>query len=169
MITDDNHPLAGKLLISSYITGEGDNEKAYLVQDAAGELKLADETPTAELFVTRQVTLHDGSEVTVKSSFQCLKEAANRMTLEEYSQRCHVPVKTIESLGKALTSYDRKAAVISHGGMMGGNGFYTAWSVIMLNALIGNLNLKGGVSVGGGKFNGKTMGRVIKLPAIKAK
>ncbi len=89
------------------------------MQDAAGELKLADETPTAELFVTRQVTLHDGSEVTVKSSFQCLKEAANRMTLEEYSQRCHVPVKTIESLGKALTSYDRKAAVISHGGMMG--------------------------------------------------
>ncbi len=53
--------------------------------------------------LTRQVTLHDGSEVTVKSSFQCLKEAANRMTLEEYSQRCHVPVKTIESLGKALT------------------------------------------------------------------
>lgn len=90
-----------------------------MVQDASGELKPADDVTQAELFVTRQVTLHDGSEVTVKSSFQCLKEAAERMTLEEYSERCQVPVKTIESLGRALTSYDRKAAVISHGGMMG--------------------------------------------------
>lgn len=35
---------------------------------------------------------------------------------------------------------------------MSGNGFYNSWAVMMLNALIGNLNLKGGVSVGGGKF-----------------
>ncbi|TON21335.1 hypothetical protein CGH60_25865, partial [Vibrio parahaemolyticus] len=63
----------------------------------------------------------------------------------------------------------RKAAVISHGGMMGGNGFYTAWSVIMLNALIGNLNLKGGVSVGGGKFNGATDGPCYKMDSFKGK
>ncbi|WP_272521207.1 tetrathionate reductase subunit TtrA [Providencia sp. PROV202] len=174
VITDDTHPLAGNLLQQSHLTGvvaeEGEDEKkAYLVQDANGELKLADEVTNAELFVTRQVTLHDGSEVTVKSSFQCLKEAADRMTLEEYSQRCQVPVKTIESLGKALTSYDRKAAVISHGGMMSGNGFYTAWSVIMLNALIGNLNLKGGVSVGGGKFNGENDGPRYNIAGYKGK
>ena len=37
---------------------------------------------------------------------------------------------------------------------MAGNGFYNARSVMMLNALIGNLSLEGGVFVGGGKFNG---------------
>lgn len=117
MITDDAHPLAGQLLLASHLNGQvADDEqskKAYLVQDASGELKLADDVTNAQLFVTRKVTLHDGSEVTVKSSFQCLKEAAERMTLEEYSERCQVPVKTIQSLGRALTSYDRQAAVIS--------------------------------------------------------
>ncbi|MGQ6186229.1 hypothetical protein ACUNGU_25040, partial [Serratia sp. IR-2025] len=34
------------------------------------------------------------------------------------------------------------------------NGFYNTWSVMMLNVLIGNLSLAGGVFVGGGKFNG---------------
>lgn len=44
------------------------------------------------------------------------------------------------------------------GSMMAGNGFYNAWSVMMLNALIGNLSLSGGVFVGGGKFNGVSDG-----------
>ncbi|WP_139818006.1 molybdopterin dinucleotide binding domain-containing protein, partial [Salmonella enterica] len=57
-----------------------------------------------------------------------------------------------------FTAHGRKAAVISHGGMMAGNGFYNAWSVMMLNALIGNLSLSGGVFVGGGKFNGVSDG-----------
>ncbi len=42
--------------------------------------------------------------------------------------------------------------------MMAGNGFYNTWSVMMLNALIGNLSLSGGVFVGGGKFNGVSDG-----------
>nr|WP_314262899.1 tetrathionate reductase subunit TtrA [uncultured Moellerella sp.] len=169
VITNDDHPLAGQLLLISHLTGEGDDENAYLVQNSNGELALADDTEKADLFVTRNISLHDGSEVTVKSSFQCLKESAQRMTLEEYSQRCQVPVKTIESLGRALTSYERKAAVISHGGMMGGNGFYTSWAVVMLNALIGNLNLKGGVSVGGGKFNGEMDGPRYKMASYAGK
>lgn len=169
VITDDQHPLAGQLLLASHLSGEGDDENAWLVETLNGELKPADQVEQAALFVTRNIRLHDGSEVTVKSSFQCLKESAQRMTLEQYSQRCQVPVTTIESLGKALTSYQRKAAVISHGGMMGGNGFYTAWSVVMLNALIGNLNLKGGVSVGGGKFNGATDGPCYKMDSFAGK
>ena len=38
--------------------------------------------------------------------------------------------------------------------MMAANGFYNTWSVMMLNVLVGNLSLEGGVFVGGGKFNG---------------
>lgn len=52
---------------------------------------------------------------------------------------------------------------------MSGNGFYNAWAVIMLNALIGNMNLKGGVSVGGGKFNGANDGPCYKMDSFLAK
>ena len=38
------------------------------------------------------------------------------------------------------------------GGMMAGNGFYNAYSVVTLNALIGNLNCKGGFVMNGGAF-----------------
>lgn len=88
----------------------------------------------------------------MRSSFLCLQQAAERFTLAEYSARCGVSAETIAALAKEFTSYQRQAAVIAHGGMMSGNGFYNSWAVMMLNALIGNLNLKGGVSVGGGKF-----------------
>lgn len=39
----------------------------------------------------------------------------------------------------------------------------------MLNALIGNLNLKGGVSVGGGKFNGAIDGPRYNMDSFKGK
>lgn len=39
----------------------------------------------------------------------------------------------------------------------------------MLNALIGNLNLKGGVSVGGGKFNGESDGPRYKITSYAGK
>ena len=39
----------------------------------------------------------------------------------------------------------------------------------MLNALIGNMNLKGGVSVGGGKFNGANDGPCYKMDSFRAK
>lgn len=108
--------------------------------------------------MTQYVTLADGQRVTVKSGLQRLKEAAEKLSLAQYSEQCGVPEAQIIALAETFTSHGRKAAVISHGGMMAGNGFYNAWSVMMLNALIGNLSLSGGVFVGGGKFNGVSDG-----------
>ncbi len=117
----------------------------------------------AELFATQYVTLHDGQNVQVQSGMTCLQQAAARFTLAEYSQQCGVPEATVIGLAREFTDYQRQAAVISHGGMMGGNGFYTTRAVMMLNAMIGNLNLKGGVSVGGGKFDGFADGPCYQL------
>ncbi|HDM8081421.1 TPA: tetrathionate reductase subunit TtrA [Yersinia enterocolitica] len=157
VITTETHPLAGQFLRANMLSGEPvaeGEESPVLAQAIDGALQPAAQMLQAELFVTQDVTLHDGQKVQVQSGMTCLQQAAARFTLAEYSQQCGVPEATIIGLAREFTAYQRQAAVISHGGMMGGNGFYTTWAVMMLNAMIGNLNLKGGVSVGGGKFDG---------------
>ncbi|CQD46488.1 tetrathionate reductase subunit A [Yersinia enterocolitica] len=157
VITTETHPLAGQFLRANMLSGEPvaeGEESPVLAQAIDGALHPAAQMLQAELFVTQDVTLHDGQKVQVQSGMTCLQQAAARFTLAEYSQQCGVPEATIIGLAREFTAYQRQAAVISHGGMMGGNGFYTTWAVMMLNAMIGNLNLKGGVSVGGGKFDG---------------
>src|SRR3546814_7587779 len=39
-----------------------------------------------------------------------------------------------------------------HGGTMNGAGFYTAYAIYMLNTLVGNLNVKGGLVLDAGPF-----------------
>ncbi|MGL5455949.1 MAG: tetrathionate reductase subunit TtrA [Enterobacterales bacterium] len=156
VIADDLPELAGQHLTRAHLDSAAASDP--LVVNENNELVPARDCLRATLFVTRQVTLADGRSVTVKSSFQCLKESAEKMTLAQYSQLCGVTENKIIALADAFTRHGRKAAVITHGGMMAGNGFYNAWAVMMLNALIGNLSLEGGVFVGGGKFNGATDG-----------
>lgn len=158
VIADAQHPLAGQHLSASALSGETSENDEPLVVNPQGKVVPASQCDRGELLVDRTVTLHDGSLVAVKSSFQCLKASADRFTLAEYSQLCGVAEKQIMALAKAFTSHGRKAAVVTHGGMMSGNGFYNAWSVMMLNVLLGNMSLSGGVFVGGGKFNGEASG-----------
>ncbi|AFJ46251.1 tetrathionate reductase subunit TtrA [Shimwellia blattae] len=158
VITDEQHPRAGQHLTTSLLSGEASGNDEPLVISEAGELVPVSQCDRGALLVTRQITLHDGSSVTVKSSFQCLADSACRFTIAQYSQQCGVPQAQIIALAQAFTSHGRKAAVITHGGMMSGNGFYNAWSVMMLNVLLGNMSLSGGVFVGGGKFNGEVNG-----------
>jgi len=155
VVTDEDHPLCGQFLRQEHLDGStpGESESSPLVWDEQrGQPVAANLALQGPLRVDQPSQLADGSQVRVRSSFLCLQQAAERFTLAEYSARCGVSAETIAALAKEFTSYQRQAAVIAHGGMMSGNGFYNSWAVMMLNALIGNLNLKGGVSVGGGKF-----------------
>ncbi len=155
VVTDEDHPLCGQFLRQTHLDGSmpGEAESSPLVWDEQrGQPVAANLALQGPLRVDQPLQLADGSQVRVRSSFLCLQQAAERFTLAEYSARCGVSADTIAALAKEFTSYQRQAAVIAHGGMMSGNGFYNSWAVMMLNALIGNLNLKGGVSVGGGKF-----------------
>ena len=81
-----------------------------------------------------------------------LFDEARKQTLEEYSAACGVSVKTIVRLAREFTSHGRRAVADTHGGTMHSNGFYTAYAIVMLNALVGNLNWKGGMSSGGGRY-----------------
>ncbi|WP_045442241.1 tetrathionate reductase subunit TtrA [Citrobacter sp. S-77] len=167
VITDEIPTLAGQHLTLAHLHAGATSEP--VVVNEAGECVAASDCQRAQLFVTRQVTLTDGQTVTVKSGFQCLKESAEKLSMAQYSQQCGVAEAKISVLADAFTRHGRKAAVITHGGMMAGNGFYNAWAVMMLNALIGNLSLEGGVFVGGGKFNGATDGPRYNMDSFAGK
>lgn len=91
-------------------------------------------------------------ELPVSTSMAKLREAAQQMTLQEYSDICGVPVAEIEALAREFTSHGKQAVANSHGGTMNGSGFYTAYAIAMLNNLIGNLNVKGGWVMDAGPF-----------------
>ena len=104
------------------------------------------------------VTL-DGQPVRVSSALSRLRAEARRMGLEEYARESGVSVEKITALAERFTRYGKQAVANSHGGTMSGAGFYTAYAVGMLNTLIGNLNVKGGLVVDAGQFRRSARGR----------
>lgn len=93
-----------------------------------------------------------GERYTVKTAFRELKESANAFSLEAYAKECGVSVAKMHEVAKEFTSHGRKASVDCHGGTMHTTGFYTTYAVMMLGAMVGNLNYKGGMSSGGGAY-----------------
>lgn len=162
MINDPSHPRHGTFLRASDMgwpvqePAEGEEAQAvFVVQRADGSLAPHDTTlESAELFVDRNVVAPGLGETPIKvcSSLSKLREEAQRMSLEEYSAQCGIPVADIVALAEELTSYGKRAVVDAHGGTMSGAGFYTAYAISMLNTLVGNLNVKGGLVLDAGPF-----------------
>ncbi|GLR64496.1 molybdopterin-dependent oxidoreductase [Marinospirillum insulare] len=136
----------------------GDKKDVPLVVNAAGQLVDSESLLKAELFVEREVQLASGETVQVKSSMTLLRESANEYDLATYAEHCGIAKEKIIELAAKFASHGRRAVVNCHGGMMSGNGFYSAFGVQMLNLLAANYNRKGGSAVGGGKFNGNGKG-----------
>ena len=152
VVSTEEHALTGRILRGRDL-GWTDNADDSVVVDAeAGEWMAHTAPQPAALFVTREVTLADGSRVTVKSAMQRLTEEARRLSLSEYSAECDVPVATIEALARKFTSHGKKSVINTHGGVMNGSAFYTSYAIVMLNAMVGNLNAPGGTFVKGQPF-----------------
>ena len=158
VLSDESHPRFGQMLRASDLGlpfegeayGEGD---AMLVEEAnSGEPRPAGQCERANLWVDRPIQGPKGA-LMVKSSFQLLAEACREHSFAQYSAECAVPVADIEALAREFTSHGTRAAVVSHGGTMSANGFYSAWAIMMLNVMIGNLNARGGAVASGGKFD----------------
>lgn len=169
VVSEPDHPEEGRFLRGKDL-GWADAD-AYVVVDAdSGDWAAHTQPAPAKLFVDTVVKL-DGQAVRVKSSLQRLKEEAQRLTLEEYSELCGVPVGAIEALARKFTSYGKQAVVNSHGGVMSGNSFYTTYAILMLNGLVGNLNAKGGTFVSDGAFPSMTAGArydLQKFPGMRS-
>ncbi len=160
VVTEENHPRRGFFLRGSDIglpVADADKYKdadPFVVIDPANDAPVAHAAATgsATLVVERAIEIA-GQPVRVASSFALLAASAQAMSLDDYAAICGVPVDVVVGLAREFTSHGKKAAISSHGGTMAGNGFQSAFAIVMLNTLVGNLNRKGGTFVGAGGFN----------------
>jgi len=157
VIVEPGHPRQGRFLRGSDLGLALSEEERYkendpfVVSAAEGPVFHTTATGPAQLFVDSTVEA-GGQPLKVKSSLQLLHDQALARPLAEYAAICGIPAPTIAALAKEFSSHGKRAAAITHGGMMAGNGFYNAYGVVTLNALIGNLNWKGGLVMNGGGF-----------------
>lgn len=106
----------------------------------------------ANIYYDGIITLDDEA-IKVKTSFIKLKESVNSNSLDDLLQNSGVSKKDYEYLLEKIKKYKNKVAFDLHGGTMQTNGFYTAYAILELVGLLGNLNKIGGMSAGGGKYN----------------
>lgn len=173
VVTEKGHPREGRFLRGSDIgMAVAEAEKyqeadPYLVLGADGKpLPAAAATGPASLEAAGLALAAGAGTIAVKTAFELLRESALKATLAEYAAICGVPETVIVGLADEFTRHGRKASAVAHGGMMAGNGFYNAYAVVTLNALIGNLNWKGGFVVNGGGFKDAGAGPRYDLAAF---
>jgi tetrathionate reductase subunit A len=142
VIVEEGHERQGRFVRAADV-GLGDDE---FVVVSGGQLATHLDADAGELYVDRTIELDDGSEVAVKSSLQLLRDEAFGRTVEEWSQICDVPAADIERLAEMFVSHGRKATASCYrGATMHSQGIYAGLAINSLNALIGNMNWKGGV------------------------
>lgn len=163
MFNDPDHPRYGTFLRGADLgwvpteTEEANDEEAddvYVVQLADGSLVPHTTPQTAELFVEIEHLVDGLGDTPIKlcSSLSKLRSEAQKMSFDEYSEICGIPAQEIIELADEFSSHGNRAVADAHGGTMSGSGFYTAYAIAMLNNLMGNINMKGGLALDAGPF-----------------
>ncbi|MGB6335484.1 MAG: molybdopterin dinucleotide binding domain-containing protein, partial [Thermoanaerobaculia bacterium] len=134
-------------------------------------LKSHNEVAHGELDKTVAVVI-DGVTIEAKTAFTLLKESAFSRTRNEYASICDVPLETMESLARELTSHGKKAVAMTYRGpIKHTNGLYNQLAIQHLNTLIGNYDWQGGCTAGGGGWNHKSgvvdLGHVADGPTVQ--
>lgn len=143
VIVEEGHDRSGRFVRGADV-GVGPDDD-FVVRTPAG-LASHLEADAGELYVDDTITFADGSEVAVKSSLQLLRDEAFSRSLDEWSEVCDVPADDIARLAEKFVSHGRKATASCYRGVaMHSQGIYAGLAVNSLNALIGNMNWKGGV------------------------
>jgi tetrathionate reductase subunit A len=128
-----------------------DGETPLVLDANDNVLKSSDDISQAVLDFKGSVEFK-GKTYNVQTAFYELKKNVNELALNEYAKECGVSVEKMHEIAKKFTSHGRRASVDCHGGTMHTTGFYTTYAVMMLGAMVGNLNYKGGMSAGGGAY-----------------
>ncbi|WP_265948897.1 molybdopterin dinucleotide binding domain-containing protein [Dechloromonas sp. A34] len=172
VVVEPQHPRERRFLRASDLGAELSEEQRYKEGDAfvclddSGKPVLSSlATGPAQLLVDTVLAV-GGKEVRVKSSLQLLRDEAMRLDLPAYAAACGIPAETLAALAKELASHGKRASVIAHGGMMSGSGFYNAYALMSINALLGNINWKGGFVANGGGFKDNGEGPRYNLDAF---
>lgn len=150
VITEIGHKRQGSMLRASDIglpfdgQAHSDSDPYIVIDEASGELAVNTQAKPARLLVEQSVETKHGT-LQVASSLQKLKHSAFEHSMQQWSELCEVPVEKIIELADKFTRHGHKAVVDTHGGNMHTNGFYNGYSILMLNAMVGNINKKGGM------------------------
>lgn len=158
VVMEPNHPRERRFLRASDLGADLPEEQRYKEGDAfvclddAGKPVFSDQAQGAARLLVDTVLEVGGQAIRVKSALQLLQEEAMRLELDAYAQACGMATETLVALARELASHGKRASVIAHGGMMSGSGFYNAYALMSINALLGNINWKGGFVANGGGF-----------------
>ncbi len=99
---------------------------------------------TGDLFVN--ATLPDGTKV--KSAMQLIKEAAFEKSQADWCAVCGLKLEDVAAVARELTSYGKRASVDIHRGVsQHTNGFYNVLAWYTVNAMLGNFDWQGGMSI----------------------
>ncbi|MDI6777084.1 MAG: molybdopterin-dependent oxidoreductase [Syntrophales bacterium] len=129
---------------------------------SGGRAELADNALHGELEVEAKV-----NNIPCKSVFQLLKERVYQRDIKEYARICGIESSVIEKLAEEFVSYGKRAVADFYGGaVQHANGAYTARTIIALNLLVGNIDKKGGLIIGGGAW-GESLDTQEGLYALK--
>ncbi|GBE55397.1 MAG TPA: tetrathionate reductase subunit TtrA [Euryarchaeota archaeon] len=148
VITEEGRKDSGRFLKAD-APGLGSENEYVVLHPEKGIPVNYNEIDNARLFYSGIVTLEDGSSVYVKTSLQILKEESLSHSMEEYSRACGISLEKIVGLAEEFTVHGVRAATEVHGGVMQSNGYYSAMAILTLNALIGNINYRGGLVISG--------------------
>jgi anaerobic selenocysteine-containing dehydrogenase len=97
-----------------------------------------------DLFV--DTTLADGTRA--KSSLQIIKDAAFEKSFEDWCAISQLKPADVAAIARELTSHGKQASVDIHRGVsQHTNGFYNVLGWYTVNALLGNFDWKGGMSI----------------------
>ncbi|NLY28416.1 MAG: tetrathionate reductase subunit TtrA [Alcaligenaceae bacterium] len=160
LVADPDHPRFGTFVRGADLgwpkPADEKQPDVFIVKGTDGTLAPHTQTSPATLFVDEVIELKnaDGAPtpVRVASSLAMLRTHAQRKTLDEYAELCGVKVDDMIALAREFTSFGKQAVADTHGGSMNGSGFYTAYAIGMLNTLVGNLNVAGGLVLDAGPF-----------------
>ncbi len=142
-----------------------------------GRICSAEEVSSARLSWEREI-----GGFKVKTAFLLFKESVFEHSLSFYAGESGVPEETIRRLARKFARYAPKSAAFAYHG--GGNyvgGAYASYAIALLNALVGNVNRKGGYLCAGGgaakwqtglydlkNFSGALKPRGVKISREKA-
>lgn len=159
IVAEPNHPRFGTFLRGADFgwpkVGDEKAPDVFVVKMVSdGKLMPHDTPDSAALFIDEQMEIPSlgNAPVRVCSALAMLREQSQLKTLDEYAELSGVPRAEIESIAREFSSYGKSAVADAHGGTMNGAGFYTAYAIAMLNTLVGNLNVEGGLVLDAGPF-----------------
>ena len=135
VIVDENHKNYGKFLRGNDI---GLNSNDFVVYEKGYVLAEDSSNPSLE---------YEGivKGIKVKTAFKLMKNSVFEKSLEYYSKECGVSVEDMKDLAKEFwQNAPYSAAFAYHGGGNYVGGLYASYAIAMLNAIVGNVNRKGG-------------------------